>query len=89
MQALRSHFGEKAIILGEQAGLHVMVKLKTHLNDNEIIQRAAKVGVGMMSASTQYLESSSSGEFIFGYGELNEQQLVEAIRRLEEVLSQD
>lgn len=89
VQALRYHFGEKAIILGEKAGLHVMVKLKTHLSDNEIIQRAAKVGVGMMSASTQYLESTSSGEFIFGYGELNEQQLVEAICRLEEVLSQD
>jgi GntR family transcriptional regulator / MocR family aminotransferase len=87
VQALKSHFGENAIILGEKAGLHIMVKLKTHLNDDEIIQRAAKVGVGMMSASKHYLNSSSSSEFIFGYGELNEQQLVEGIRRLGEILS--
>ncbi len=87
VQALKSHFGENAIILGEKAGLHVMVKLKTHLDDNEIIQRAANAGVEMMSASKHYLNSMSSGEFIFGYGELNEHQLVEGIRRLGEILS--
>jgi GntR family transcriptional regulator / MocR family aminotransferase len=87
VQALKFHFGEKAIILGEQAGLHVMVKFKIHLDDDEIIQRAAKVGVGMLSASTHYLDCPNSSEFIFGYGELNEQQLVEGICRLGEVLT--
>lgn len=87
VQALKSNFGENAIILGEKAGLHIMVKLKTHLDDDEIIQRAAKVGVGMMSASMHYLNPTNSSEFIFGYGELNEQQLVEGIRRLGEILS--
>jgi GntR family transcriptional regulator / MocR family aminotransferase len=87
VQALKFHFGEKAVILGEKAGLHIMVKLKIHLDDDEIIQRAAKVGVGMLSASQHYLDSPNSGEFIFGYGELNEQQLVEGICRLREILN--
>lgn len=84
-EAIKYHFGDKATILGDKAGLHIMVRLKTHLDDNEIIQRAAKAGVAMMSASTHYLQPKSCGEFIFGYGELNEHQLLEGIRRIAEL----
>jgi GntR family transcriptional regulator / MocR family aminotransferase len=87
VQALHLHFDEKAIIFGDKAGLHVMVHLQTHLDENEIIQRAAKVGVGMMSASIQYLKPTYKNEFIFGYGELNEQQLAEGISRLKTAIN--
>ncbi|PAX45856.1 hypothetical protein [Brunnivagina elsteri] len=63
-----------------------MVRLQTNLSDDDIIQRAAKVGVGMMSASIQYINPNYSGEFIFGYGELDEQQLVEGVYRLAQVI---
>lgn len=59
----------------------------THISDEEIIQRAAKVGIGIMSAAPQYLKPHPTGEFIFGYGELTQQQLVEGIRRLAEIIS--
>jgi GntR family transcriptional regulator/MocR family aminotransferase len=87
VQALKAYFGERATILGEKAGIHLMVRLQTHLTDAEIIQRAAEVGVGMMSAQPHYLNASSTGEFIFGYSELTEQQLQEGIRRLAEAIS--
>ncbi len=87
VQALHSHFGEKATIFGDKAGLHIMVHLQTDLSENEIIQRAAQVGVGMMSASTQYLIPTRRNEFIFGYGELDEQQLIEGISRLKTVIN--
>lgn len=63
-----------------------MVRLQAHLTDAEIIQRAAAVGVGMMSAQPHYLNANSTGEFIFGYSELTEQQLQEGIRRLAEAI---
>ncbi|MBW4448637.1 MAG: PLP-dependent aminotransferase family protein [Spirirestis rafaelensis WJT71-NPBG6] len=87
VKALKINFGEKATILGEKAGIHLMVQLHTQHSDEEIIQRAAKVGIGMMSAAPQYLTPHRTGEFIFGYGELTQQQLVEAIRRLAEIIS--
>lgn len=87
VKALHSHFGEKATVFGDKAGLHIMVHLQTQLSENEIIERAAKVGVGMMSASTQYLIPTCKNEFIFGYGELDEQQLVEGVRRLKTVIN--
>ncbi|MBD0302063.1 MAG: PLP-dependent aminotransferase family protein, partial [Tolypothrix sp. T3-bin4] len=87
VKALKINFGEKATILGEKAGIHLMVQLHTQHSDEEIIQRAAKVGIGMMSAAPQYLTPHRTGEFIFGYSELTQQQLVEAIRRLAEIIS--
>ncbi|BAZ27383.1 transcriptional regulator [Kalymmatonema gypsitolerans NIES-4073] len=86
VKALNVHFGEKATILGEKAGLHVMVRLHTPFTDEEIIERAALLGVGMFSAAPHYLKPDSQGEFIFGYGELTEQQLVESICRIAQIL---
>ncbi|MBW4630568.1 MAG: PLP-dependent aminotransferase family protein [Iphinoe sp. HA4291-MV1] len=86
VRALNVHFGEKATILGEKAGIHVMVRLHTPFRDEEIIQRAALHGIGMMSAAPHYLRPHSQGEFIFGYGELTEQQLVESISKIAQIL---
>ena len=83
---LKKYFGKRAEILGEKAGIHVMVRFKTSLSDEEIIQRAAKVGVAMMSANPHYLTNHPTGEFIFGYGELTESQLQEGIRRLAQIV---
>ncbi len=87
VQALKDRFGEQATILGEKAGIHLMVRLQVQLRDEEIIQRAAQAGVGMMSAQPQYLKANQPGEFIFGYGELTEEQLQEGIRRLAQFLT--
>ena len=62
------------------------MRFKTSLSDEEIIQRAAKVGVAMMSANPHYLTNHPTGEFIFGYGELTESQLQEGIRRLAQIV---
>ena len=75
VQALNSHFGDRVIISGEKAGIHVVVKLHTPWRDVEIIARAAKVGVGFMSAQPHYCHSGELGEFIFGYGELGQEQM--------------
>lgn len=87
VQALNAHFGEKVNILGEKAGIHLMVKLHTQLTDAEIIQRAAQLGVGIMSAQSCYLNANQQGEFIFGYSELTEQQIQAGISTLAQVLT--
>lgn len=87
VQALKANFGEKANILGEKAGLHLMVRLQTHLTDEEIIQRAARVGVGMMSAQPSYLNANCAGEFIFGYSELTQEQIQQGISRLAQAIA--
>ncbi|PMB44149.1 aspartate aminotransferase [Fischerella thermalis CCMEE 5330] len=86
VEALSDRFGERVTILGEKAGLHLMVKLHTQLTDEEIIEGAASLDVGMISAQPQYLRGNVTGEFIFGYSELTQQQIREGICRLAKVL---
>lgn len=80
--ALTQHFGHRVTILGENAGLHVMVRFDTTIPDAELIARAARVGVGLVSTSPQYLGHSPAHEFIFSYTELHEDAIATGIQRL-------
>ena len=86
VKALKKYFGGRIKILGEKAGIHLMVRLNSNLNDQEIIQRAASFGIGMMSANPHYLINHPRGEFIFGYGEVTETQLQQGIRTLAQII---
>ncbi|MUG99428.1 aminotransferase class I/II-fold pyridoxal phosphate-dependent enzyme [Scytonema sp. UIC 10036] len=86
VQALNDYFGNRATILGENAGIHLMVRLHTTLSDEAIVRRATEVGVELVPAKPHYLNTPPQGEFIFGYAELTEQQLHEGIWRLAQAL---
>jgi len=86
VQSLFSHFGDRVKILGENAGMHLMVKIDTNFSDDEIVQRAAVAGVGIGAAYPQYLKDSPGSEFILGYAELNQQQIEEGVKRLSQIL---
>lgn len=86
VQALNKTFGSRVTILGENAGIHLMAKLETDWPDDRIIQRAASVDIGLISAQGYYLAAPNSGEFIFGYSQLNETQIEEGIRAIGQVL---
>ena len=82
VKAINNYLGERATILGENAGIHLIVRLHTKLSESEIIQSANKVGVGMISLKPYYLLATTTKEFIFGYSNLTELQLTEGVRKL-------
>lgn len=86
VQALQSKFGNQVKILGEKAGIHVMVRFFLSISDREILQRAEAVSVGIMPAAPHYLGAGGTGEFILGYSELDETTIVQGIDRLASVL---
>jgi len=87
VQCLLQHLGEQVTILGENAGLHLMIRLHTHLSEQDILNRAAQAGVGLVSASSYYIQSGSTNEFVLGYTELDEQLIQEGVSRLCQALS--
>ncbi len=87
VQALKVHLGERATILGENAGIHLMVRLHTNLSDEEIIYRASQMGVGIVTAKPYYLQAAPTKEFLFGYSALTVQQLQQGIRSLADILA--
>lgn len=86
VKALNECFGSSVTILGENAGIHLMVKFETSLPDEVVIQRAASVDVGVISAQGYYLTTPKTGEFIFGYAQLDEAQIEQGIQALAQVL---
>ena len=86
VKALKDAFGASVTILGENAGIHLMAKLETPLSDEQVIQRAASVNIGVISARGYYLARPKAGEFIFGYAQLDEAQIQRRIQALAQVL---
>ncbi|NEO84567.1 MAG: PLP-dependent aminotransferase family protein [Spirulina sp. SIO3F2] len=86
VRALEAEFGDRVTILGANAGIHLMAKFATSLPDALVIQRAAQVDVGMISAQGYCLGKPKGGEFIFGYSQLNEVQIEQGIQKLARVL---
>jgi GntR family transcriptional regulator / MocR family aminotransferase len=86
VQALQHYFGEKVAILGENAGIHLMVRFHLDMSGAEILARSLKVGVGVVPASPCYLSDRDDREFILGYSELEECVIAEGIQRLAQSL---
>ena len=84
--AFQKYFGDRVTILGANAGIHVMVKIETHIPDSIIIQKAAGIGVGLISAREYYLNPQFQGEFIFGYAQLEEAEIEQGILKLSQIL---
>jgi GntR family transcriptional regulator / MocR family aminotransferase len=82
VQALQQHFGTQVTILGEKAGIHVMVRFSLDLTGAAIIARSLQAGVGIVPASPCYLADGGDRAFILGYGELEEAAIIEGIQRL-------
>jgi GntR family transcriptional regulator / MocR family aminotransferase len=66
--------------------MHLMVRLETRFDDEELIRRAAQHGVALNSARSYYLCAKYNGEFIFGYSNLTERQIRAGIKKLSDLL---
>ena len=86
IRAFEKYFGDRVTIFGANAGIHVMVKIKTSLPDEVVIQKAAEAGIGLISARGYYLQPRYQGEFIFGYAQLTEAQIDRGISILAKIL---
>lgn len=86
VRALEAHFGARVTILGDDAGMHLMIRLRSELDDDEVTRRARLAGVGLVSARFYYLGESRRDEFVLGYAGLSERRIQEGVRRLAKIL---
>lgn len=86
MQALNKYFGKQVTILGENAGLHLIVRFHTGFSDQEVVAKAAKLDVELVTAQRYYLKDALKGEFVLGYSNLSEEKISEGVFRLAQAL---
>ena len=87
VESLKRHLGSRVTILGDNAGIHLLAKIDAPWPDDVVIQKAKHLGVGLISAQGYYLTTPKTGEFIFGYAQLNEAQIEQGIQRFSQVLN--
>ena len=85
LDALHATFGERVEVLGESAGMHVVVRLPVP-ESAAFVARARSAGVSVMTTDPHRLQGPYPGEFIFGFAEHHEATIRLAVARLGDLL---
>lgn len=78
-------FGDKVKIMGGNAGMHLMVKYKLEMTEEEVVSRAEKSGIKLVGLSKHRIgENPESSEacILIGYGNISEDRIEEGIKIL-------
>jgi GntR family transcriptional regulator/MocR family aminotransferase len=78
VESLERHFGGRARVLGDPAGMHALVRF----DDDRIASRAEAAHVQIAQSGTYYLGTAPKNEFVFGFSTIGERTIREGVRRL-------
>ncbi|WP_150274616.1 PLP-dependent aminotransferase family protein [Paenibacillus tepidiphilus] len=93
VEALQREFGDRVHILGDEAGLHLLIELQTAADELALAAEALRYGARIYPASGYYIGSRPEyPTFILGYANLSEHQIrlgIGAVARAEQALSRN
>lgn len=78
-------FGDKVKIMGGNAGMHLMIKFKLDMSEEEVVSRAEKSGIKLVGLSKHRIgenPESSEAYILIGYGNISEDRIEEGIKIL-------
>lgn len=78
VESLETHFGFKASVLGESAGMHAYVRVA----DSDLSSRAKRNKVQLREAREYFIGDAPDDAFLLGFSMLSERSIREGIRRL-------
>ncbi|HJZ97387.1 MAG TPA: hypothetical protein VKE70_12835, partial [Candidatus Solibacter sp.] len=78
LEALGRHFGSRAQVAGDPAGMHTLVRF----DDRAVAARAAEAKVQLAPSASYYLRGAPANEFVFGFSAIGERAIREAVRRI-------
>ena len=85
IEALKKHFRGAAAVLGDAAGINVVVRIPSELSDEELVARAKAAGIGISSTAHFYLGEAPRGEFQINYAHLNEETIDSCIETFAQI----
>jgi GntR family transcriptional regulator/MocR family aminotransferase len=80
--------GDKVIIHGENAGLHLLLEFNNGLSEEQLIEKAQKYGVLVSPVSIHWMrpEKYSNNMILLGFGGMPESEIVEGVKLLRNAL---
>jgi GntR family transcriptional regulator/MocR family aminotransferase len=82
----KARFGMNARVIGENAGLHLLLVPGNGMSEAQLVERAAASGVRLRGLSGYYSQGSeekSQGTVLLGYSNLTEADISEAVALLD------
>ncbi len=89
IDALKASFRDNVSIYGDNAGINVLIRFHNCPADNEVVEHARALGVGIVPTRHFYLGDSPRGEFLLNYGGLTDEEIKEGVKRLEKCIYPD
>ncbi|SHH43127.1 MocR-like pyridoxine biosynthesis transcription factor PdxR [Pollutimonas bauzanensis] len=87
IDAIRSHYQDSLDIIGDEAGLHLVLALPDHVDDVEICRQAFDRGIMVRPLSDYYLiKPRMRRGLLLGYAQVQQEQIGPAFRILASVL---
>ena len=78
VESLQSYFGDRALVLGEAAGMHAYVRF----TGPEVAVRAERNKVQLRDVAPYFLGKVPANEYLLGFSMLTERSIREGVRRL-------
>ena len=87
IRTLHECFGERVDIIGEKAGLHLLIQIKGFSHVRELVEKAESAGIKVYSAAKYWHgDTSTPPTFILlGFGGMEETGIIDGIRELKMV----
>jgi GntR family transcriptional regulator/MocR family aminotransferase len=86
LSALEQELGDRVEVLGEPAGMHMMVRFRTGLADEALTRRAAALGVALAPARRCFLDPGPQAGFLMSFVAIDEGRIRQGVRQLARVL---
>ncbi len=83
-----SSMKDKIEIVGADAGLHLLLRIKNGMSEEDLVRKAHEVGVGVYAISKYYYDKTSLDKVptvLLGYASMADQSIRMAVKRLVEV----
>ncbi|MBA9085062.1 GntR family transcriptional regulator/MocR family aminotransferase [Fontibacillus solani] len=89
VQSLHRHFQDRVTAYGDEAGLHLLIQLKTEVTEELIADKALQCGVKVYPASEYFVISKpKTASFLLGYANMTEFQIERGVELLAQVEGQ-
>jgi GntR family transcriptional regulator/MocR family aminotransferase len=87
LSRLRSDFGDWLEPIASSAGLHIAAFARTPVDIEAVVARAREQEVGVYSMRPYYLEGPVKPGVVFGFGDIDEMEMIEGLTRLRRIWS--
>ncbi|MEO8542870.1 MAG: PLP-dependent aminotransferase family protein [Burkholderiaceae bacterium] len=89
IHAIRHHFGAQLPVIGGDAGLHLVLGLPAHLDDQAVVERIARSKVMARPLSLYHMQSPAPAKgLLLGYGAVHEEEIAANFARLAHAVQQ-